>query len=209
MLLEKELAGLSPKSETVLTIGVFDGVHSGHKYLLSKLFEQSKNDKLISGVITFKQHPQRLLNPQFSPPFLTNLPQKIKLLRDEGVQIIIALTFTLELAQTGARQFIGLLQKYLKMRSLVLGPDFTLGRSQEGNVDLLRNLSGDMNEVKVEVLQDFTVHSPVYVLPRDHEGITVRVPLSMIEGTVTVKTPAGSDTATFTFPAELGKHIVR
>jgi len=145
MLLEKELAGLSPKSETVLTIGVFDGVHSGHKYLLSKLVEQSKNDNLVNVVITFKQHPQRLLNPQFSPPFLTNLPQKIKLLRDEGVQIIIALTFTLELAQTGARQFIGLLQKYLKMRSLVLGPDFTLGRSQEGSVDLLRNLSGNMN----------------------------------------------------------------
>ena len=145
MLLEKELAGLSPKSETVLTIGVFDGVHSGHKYLLSDLIEQSKTDKLISGVITFKQHPQRLLNPQFSPPFLTNLPQKIKLLRDEGVQIIIALTFTLELAQTSARQFIGLLQKYLKMRSLVLGPDFTLGRSQEGNVDFLRNLGGNMN----------------------------------------------------------------
>ena len=129
----------------MLTIGVFDGVHSGHKYLLSKLAEQSKNNNLVSGVITFKQHPQGLLNPQSSPPFLTNLPQKIKLLRNEGVQIIIALTFTPELAQTSAMQFIGLLQKYLKMRSLVLGPDFTLGRSQEGNVDLLRNLSVDMN----------------------------------------------------------------
>lgn len=145
MLVEKELAGLAPRSETVITIGVFDGVHSGHKYLLSKLAEQSKNDKLISCVITFKQHPQNLLNPQSRLPFLTNLPQKTKLLRDEGVQIIIALTFTLELAQTSARQFIELLKRYLNMRSLILGPDFTLGRSQEGNVDLLRNLSGDMD----------------------------------------------------------------
>jgi len=145
MLVEKELAGLAPRSETVITIGVFDGVHSGHKYLLSKLAEQSKNDKLISCVITFKQHPQNLLNPQSRLPFLTNLPQKTKLLRDEGVQIIIALTFTLELAQTSARQFIELLKRCLNMRSLILGPDFTLGRSQEGNVDLLRNLSGDMD----------------------------------------------------------------
>ena len=145
MLLEEELAGLTPRSETVLTIGVFDGVHLGHKYLLSKLVEQSKNDKLISGVITFKHHPQRLFDSQSSPPFLTNLPQKTKLLSDAGVQIIIALTFTLELAQTDARQFLDLLQKCLKMRGLVLGPDFTLGRNQEGNVDFLRNLGRDMN----------------------------------------------------------------
>jgi riboflavin kinase/FMN adenylyltransferase len=145
MLLDKELAEPTPKSETVLTVGVFDGVHLGHKYLLSKLVEQSKTNKLISGAITFKQHPQRLLNPQLSPPYLTNLPQKIKLLRDENVQITIALTFSLELAQIGARQFIELLQKYLKMSMLVLGPDFTLGRNREGDVNFLRNLTADMD----------------------------------------------------------------
>ncbi len=145
MLLEEKLAGLAPRSETLLTIGVFDGVHLGHKYLLSKLVEQSKNDKLISCVITFKQHPQGLFNPQSGPPFLTNLTQKTKLLSDEGAQIIIALTFTLELAQTDARQFIELLQKYLKIRGLFLGPDFTLGRNQEGNAEYLRNLGRDMN----------------------------------------------------------------
>ncbi len=145
MLIEKELAGFVPKSETALTIGVFDGIHSGHRYLLSKLIEQSKNDNLISGVITFKQHPQKLLNPQCSLPFLTNLAQKIKMFREEGAQIVIPLTFNLELAQTGARQFIELLQKYLKMRSLILGPDSTLGRSQKGNIDFLHNLSRDMN----------------------------------------------------------------
>ncbi|MFH1662477.1 MAG: bifunctional riboflavin kinase/FAD synthetase [Chloroflexota bacterium] len=145
MLLEDELAGLAPRSETILTIGVFDGVHLGHKHLLSKLVEQSKNDKLISCVITFKQHPQGLFNSQSAPPFLTNLTQKTKLLNDAGAQIIIALTFGLELAQTGARQFADLLQKYLKMRGLVLGPDFTLGRNKEGNVDFLRNLGNAMN----------------------------------------------------------------
>jgi riboflavin kinase/FMN adenylyltransferase len=144
MLLEKELAGLMLKNETVLTIGVFDGVHLGHKYLLSKLIEQSKYYKLDSGAITFKQHPQELINPQLSPPYLTSLSQKLKLLRDE-VQFTIALTFTLELAQIGARQFIEFLRQYLKMNMLVLGPDFTLGRDREGSVNLLRNLAVDMN----------------------------------------------------------------
>jgi riboflavin kinase/FMN adenylyltransferase len=145
MLLEKELERLEPKSDTVLTIGVFDGVHSGHKYLLAKLIEQSNNNKLISGVITFKQHPHTLFNPQSSPPLLTNLTQKTKLIMDAGIQSIIALTFTNEIAQTEARQFIYLLQKHLKMHNLILGPDFTLGRNQEGNIDFLRLLEKDMD----------------------------------------------------------------
>jgi riboflavin kinase/FMN adenylyltransferase len=145
MSVEAELSGLSPKKGMLLTIGVFDGVHLGHKHILSELVEQAKRKNLISGVITFKQHPQRLLEPHSILPFLTNLPQKIKLLKDEGVEVVITLSFTLELAQTGAYQFISLLQKYLSMRGLVLGPDFTLGRNQEGNADALRTLSKCIN----------------------------------------------------------------
>jgi len=96
-------------------------------------------------VITFKKHPQMLFEPYSNLPFLTNLPQKIKLLKDEAVDVVLTLSFNLELAQTGAHQFVSLLQKYLRMHGLVLGPDFTLGRNQEGNVDALRNLSKDMN----------------------------------------------------------------
>ncbi len=145
MSIEEELAGLVPRKEMVLTIGVFDGVHLGHKRLLSELIKQAKRYGLTSGVVTFKQHPQGLLSPQSSPPLLTNLAQKIRLFKDEGVDVVIPLTFTLELAQTGARQFISLLQKYLKMRGLVLGPDSSLGRNQEGSVDVLCNLSKSMN----------------------------------------------------------------
>ncbi len=145
MSVEEELSGLSPKKGMLLTIGVFDGVHLGHKYLLSELVKQAKHKNLISGVITFKQHPQRLLGLNSSLPFLTNLPQRIKLLKDEGVEVVITLSFTLELAQTGAHQFVSLLQKYLGMRGLVLGPDFTLGRNQEGNVDALRTLGKGMD----------------------------------------------------------------
>lgn len=145
MSVEEELSGLSPQKGMLLTIGVFDGVHLGHKHLLSELVEQAKRKNLISGVITFRQHPQRLLDPHSGLSFLTNLPQKIKLLKDEGVEVVITLSFTLELAQTGAYQFVSLLQKYLRMRGLVLGPDFTLGRNQEGNVDALRTLGKGMD----------------------------------------------------------------
>ena len=145
MSVEKELACLSPTKGMLLTIGVFDGVHLGHKYLLSELVKQARLKGLISGVVTFKQHPHSLLEPQANLQFLTSLPQKIRLLKDEGVEVIIILTFTLELAQIGAPQFIGLLQKYLKMRGLVVGPDFALGRNREGNIDTLRTLEQGMN----------------------------------------------------------------
>jgi len=160
MSVEEELAGLTPQKGMLLTIGVFDGVHIGHKYLLSELVEQARLKDLISGVVTFKQHPQRLLKPQSSLPFLTNLPQKIKLLKDEGVEAIITLSFTLELAQTGTHQFVSLLQKYLRMRGLVLGPDFALGRNKEGNVAVLRALGQSMN-FSLTVVPEITINGEV------------------------------------------------
>lgn len=160
MSVEEELAGLTPQKGMLLTIGVFDGVHLGHKYLLSELVEQARLKNLISGVVTFKQHPQRLLKPQSSLPFLTNLPQKIKLLKDEGVEAIITLSFTLELAQTGAHQFVSLLQKYLRMCGLVLGPDFSLGRNKEGNVAVLRALGQSMN-FSLTVVPEITINGEV------------------------------------------------
>lgn len=160
MSVEEELTGLTPQKGMLLTIGVFDGVHLGHKYLLSELVEQARLKNLISGVVTFKQHPQRLLKPQSSLPFLTNLPQKIKLLKNEGVEAIITLSFTLELAQTGAHQFVSLLQKYLRMRGLVLGPDFSLGRNKEGNVAVLRALGQSMN-FSLTVVPEITINGEV------------------------------------------------
>ncbi len=145
MQIEEELARLRPEKDTLLTIGVFDGVHLGHKYLLSQLTEQARERNLLSGVITFNQHPQEALSPQTKLPFLTNLAQRTKLIKNEGVEAIIPLSFTAELAQLSARQFANLLKKYLRMRGLVLGADFALGKDREGDADTLRRLGEDMD----------------------------------------------------------------
>lgn len=144
MSIEEELAKAQPDRETLLTIGVFDGVHLGHKYLLSQLTEQAKERNLLSGVVTFNQHPQELLSPQTKLPFLTDIAQRIDLIKGEGVEIIITLPFTAKLAQLSARQFVNLLKKYLRMRGLVLGADFALGKEREGNADALHRLGEDM-----------------------------------------------------------------
>jgi len=145
MQVEEELAGIEPERDMLLTVGVFDGVHLGHKYLISQLIERARQQSLLSGVVTFRQHPQEVLSPQTKLPFLTNLAERTSLLKKEGVDAVIALPFTGELARLGACQFIGLLKRYLRMRGLLIGPDFALGQNREGNADALRILGQDMN----------------------------------------------------------------
>ncbi len=145
MKVEKELAGLSPKKDMMLTIGVFDGVHLGHKYLISQLKEHARQQNLLSGVVTFHQHPLAVLSPQTRLPFLTDLTTRTCLLKGEGVDAIVTLAFTRELAHLSAREFVSLLKKYLRMRGLLVGSDFALGRNQEGNISTLRTLGQDMN----------------------------------------------------------------
>jgi len=145
MQVEKELARLTPDKDTMLTIGVFDGVHLGHKYLISQLLKHASEQNLLSGVVTFRQHPQELMSPQTRLPFLTDLDQRVNLLKNEGVDAIFVLSFTPELARLSARDFISLLQKYLRMRGLVIGHDLALGKNREGDETALRKLGKEMN----------------------------------------------------------------
>ena len=142
--MEEELAGVSPDKDMLLTIGVFDGVHLGHKYLISRLKELALKQGLASGVVTFRQHPEEVMPPKNKLPFLTDLKQRIDLLKGEGVDAVIPLSFTTEFAQLSARQFISLLQKHLRMRGLVVGPDFALGRKREGDTETLHRLGKEM-----------------------------------------------------------------
>ncbi|MBI4268072.1 MAG: bifunctional riboflavin kinase/FAD synthetase [Chloroflexi bacterium] len=144
MLVEEELARISPAKDTLLTVGVFDGVHVGHKYLLSQLVKRAREMDMLSGVVTFRQHPQQVITGS-ALPRLTRLEQRIALIKSEGVDFVVTLSFTSELAHLTAREFIGLLQKYLRMRGLVVGPDFILGYQREGDIKRIRELGREMD----------------------------------------------------------------
>jgi riboflavin kinase/FMN adenylyltransferase len=171
MSVEEELAKISPDRDMLLTIGVFDGVHLGHKYLLSQLTEHARQQNLLSGVVTFRWHPREVLSPQAKLSYLTKLADKVNLLKNEGVDTVIPLSFTQELAQLTARQFVSLLKKYLRMRGMIVGPDFALGRGREGNAETLRELGQEM---------DFTVNaiSPVVVNGEAVRSTTIREALA-------------------------------
>ncbi|MEE8318997.1 MAG: bifunctional riboflavin kinase/FAD synthetase [Dehalococcoidales bacterium] len=144
MSVEEELTRHSPDKDTLLTIGVFDGVHLGHKHLISQLVELAGRRDLLPGVVTFHRNPQEVLSPQTGIPFLTDLEERSRLLEKEGVALVVPLSFTREWAELGARGFVGLLMKHLRMRGLVIGADFALGRGREGDAAALRLLGSEM-----------------------------------------------------------------
>jgi riboflavin kinase/FMN adenylyltransferase len=160
MEIEQELASITPQGETLLTIGMFDGVHAGHRYLLKQLQQQATERNLLSAVVTFNPHPQSVLHPGDQLPWLSNLEDRVTTFQHLGVDIVAVLTFTPDLAQLSARDFMSLLKKYLKMRGIIVGPDFALGRGREGNISSLRTL-GDEMEFTVQVIPPYTINGEV------------------------------------------------
>ena len=160
MEIEQELANITNQGQTLLTIGVFDGVHAGHRYLLKGLQQQAAERNLLSGVVTFNPHPQSVLHPHDQLPWLSNLEDRVTTLQQLGLDIVAVLRFTLKVAQLGARDFMSLLKKYLKMQGIMVGPDFALGRGGEGNITLLRTL-GDEMKFTVEVVPPYTINGQV------------------------------------------------
>ena len=171
MLVEEELARFSSNQETVLTVGVFDGVHLGHQRLISELLNQAKKRKMISGVVTFRHNPEMLLSHRNKLPFLTDIEERLSLLKQEGVKMVVPLSFTPELAQLNARQFVTLLQKYLNMRGLVIGEDFALGKEREGNTDNLKKLGRSINF-------DVIIVSPLRINGETVSSTTIRKALA-------------------------------
>jgi riboflavin kinase/FMN adenylyltransferase len=143
--IEQELAAHRPEKDALLTIGVFDGVHLGHRSLIQELLSQAARRHLLAGVVTFRQHPEDMLSGNGKLPFLTDIRTRIKLLKAEGADFIVPLTFTQKIARLSARDFVSLLREYLKMRGLVVGPDFALGKHREGNIAMLKQLGKEMD----------------------------------------------------------------
>jgi len=145
MKVEEELKEFTPQRETVLTIGVFDGVHIGHRRLMDYLKRQALAEDRLPGVVTFRSHPQHIMSPKTPLYRLVTLDERIRLIKEMGIELVVPLSFNLELARVPARDFIGLLQKHLRMQGLIVGPDFALGKGREGDAIALRKMGKEMD----------------------------------------------------------------
>ncbi|MFH1140773.1 MAG: bifunctional riboflavin kinase/FAD synthetase [Chloroflexota bacterium] len=142
--LEEELARVKPPGETFLTVGVFDGVHRGHRHLLELLKRQAVRAGCVPGVVTFCNHPVTVLGPDAPVRLITTVEERVRLLQEMGIETVVPITFTLEVSRVTAREFVAMLQRYLRMRGMVVGPDFGLGHNREGTPQVLRALGREL-----------------------------------------------------------------
>ena len=149
----------------VATIGFFDGVHRGHRYLINKVMERAHAHAQQSMVITFDRHPREVLQSDYQPQMLTTLNTKLRLLHETGVERVEVLHFTRQLAALSARQFMAqVLKERLGVTTLVIGYDHRFGHNRaEGFDDYVRY----GKELGIEVVQssELTVHIDRYCPP--------------------------------------------
>lgn len=153
MIVTYERSGLPPPPSrgSVVSVGVFDGVHLGHQAILARNTAGARELGAQSTVVTFRDHPKAVLLGR-APRTLTSLEHRLELFRRAGVEHTLALTFDDELRRVDARAFAReVLVGGLGARRLVLGFDSKFGHDREGTPELMRSLGYDV-EVVPEVL---------------------------------------------------------
>lgn len=124
---------------SVATIGFFDGVHLGHRFLLEQVKEVANRCGLCSSVITFPTHPRQVLHPEFCPLLLSSPEEKLRMLGETGLEQCVLLPFTRELSSLSAYEFMRLLHDTYQVRALVIGYDHRFGcKRSESFEDYLR-----------------------------------------------------------------------
>jgi len=127
--------------DTVVTVGTFDGVHCGHRDVVSRLVTRARASGRVSLLVTFDPHPLEIINPSAAPGVLTTRDEKLHLLAKTALDWVAIVPFTRELAQLPAAQFVdSVLLGRFRMAELLIGHDHGFGRGREGDITLLRTL---------------------------------------------------------------------
>jgi len=141
-----------PLRASVVTIGNFDGVHLAHQKLLRRVVEVARPLGSVATAITFEPHPVKFLAPEHAPKLLTPLRRKARLLEALGIDLLVVLPFTRELAHLSPLEFVRtVLVGPLHAVSVHVGPNFHFGYRQAGDSEVLEEL-GCQEGFKVEVL---------------------------------------------------------
>ncbi len=136
----EELGRARPGRPSAVTIGKFDGVHRGHRHLVSSLLDRAQSEGLASVVVTLYPNPATVLRPGKPITYLCSLEERVALLRELGVDQVGVLSFTSELAELSYKGFVRMLVDQLDLRLLLVGSDFSVGRDRQGTVEALSAL---------------------------------------------------------------------
>lgn len=115
----------------VATIGMFDGVHEGHRFVLRHICDYAKERQLASCVITFDKHPREVVQADWHPQLLTTFEERVRLLEETGIDRCVVLTFTQEVAALSAYDFMTLMAEQLGVKMLMIGYDNRFGHNRK------------------------------------------------------------------------------
>ena len=140
------------ETPTVLTFGVFDGLHLAHQLIMSRVVERARALGVPATVVTFDPHPRAVLHPQTAPPLLQTFEQKMEGIERLGIDQTVVLNFTNELSQVSAEDFLlRFIFGSLDAREVYLGQGFAFGHNREGRFDLLSRVAVRLGRVAEDV----------------------------------------------------------
>ena len=147
----------------VATIGYFDGIHFGHKKILTSIVKNAKSNKGLSMVITFWPHPRIVLGKNKKIELLSTMKEKENILKSIGIDLLYVIKFTKEFAKITAKDFtINFLSKKLKIDKLVIGYNHNFGNNREGNYNYLKN-NKNLYQFKIQEISKQQINKEIEI----------------------------------------------
>lgn len=146
------LNGNERLKNSYVALGTFDGVHRGHRVLISEAVKKAKENNGVSVVFTFSNHPLEVIFPERMPKMINTLEEKLYLLNEMGVDYVVLQTFDMEFAKCDREKFIDdILIDALGAKEIFVGFNYTFGDKGAGNTEYLKNICKEKNFVVNEV----------------------------------------------------------
>ncbi|TWF37135.1 riboflavin kinase/FMN adenylyltransferase [Chitinophaga polysaccharea] len=165
MQVHRDLDHLPEFRNAVITIGTFDGVHAGHRFIIQQLEQAARDCEGETVIITFDPHPREVLLPQpGNIRLLTTLLEKIALLEHAGIDHLVVVPFTRSFSEMSARSYLeDFLVARFKPHTIIIGYDHRFGHNREGGLELLeaeqQQYGFKLIEIPQQVVHDLTVSS--------------------------------------------------
>ena len=154
MKIHTDIENLPEMRNPVVTVGSFDGVHLGHRQILAYVKDAAQRLHGESVVITFQPHPQQVLHPERDFFLICTPEENMRLIENEGIDHLIILPFTLELAKMHYSDFLRMLIAKIGMRAIVMGPNHNFGHNREGNSTSMREIC-EKNSIEIIQIPEF------------------------------------------------------
>lgn len=160
----QNISQYQPSKASILTIGTFDGVHIGHRKIITDLVTTAKKENLHAILLTFFPHPRMILQKDANLKMIDTLDEKKKFFEELGIEVLIIQPFTMEFSRMTALEFTrDILVNTLKISKLIIGYDHRFGRNREATVSDLKNFGLDYNftveEIPAQDIESIAVSS--------------------------------------------------